>query len=202
MRRSALISSLCVVCLTLPAVAAAQPSAAQTAERLGSRIATGTAESRTNVAYGLAVGVVEAPTDVVMRIITDYDRYSEFLPHFRQSRVLSRRGNNALVYMQASVIRSTATLWAQVRIFARRPRGEMRIIEGRMVTGNMDQFVARWEVTPLDGGSRTLVRFRILVEPDLPFPGSIFTSENVKAARQTIAALRQRTSEPRYARNP
>ncbi len=189
--------------LVAPAAAAAQSSAEREAERLGDRVETRAVASNGSVEWGEAVGVVDAPAEVVMRIVTDYARYEDFLPHFRRSRVLSRRGQNALVYMQASVIRNTTTLWAQMRIFARRPRGETRIVEGRMIEGNMDAFAARWEVTPL-GPDRTLVRFRLLVDPDLPFPSSVFTSENIKAARRTVRALRQRVNEPRYAiaRNP
>lgn len=198
------LSLLAATAVALPAAAAsAQSSAEREAERIGDRIETRTRPSNADVEWGEAVAVVDAPAEVVMRIVTDYDRYEEFLPHFRRSRVLSRRGRNALVYMQASVIRNTTTLWAQMRIFARRPRGETQIIEGRMTEGNMEHFAARWEVTPL-GDDRSLVRFRILVAPDLPFPSSVFTSENVKAARKTLRALRERVAEPRYAvaRNP
>jgi ribosome-associated toxin RatA of RatAB toxin-antitoxin module len=198
-----LLAALAVFAL-LPLTASAQTNAIREAERLGDRLETSTSPSNGSVEWGVALAVVDAPTDVVMRIVTDYARYQEFLPHFRRSRVLSRRGNNALVYMQASVIRNTTTLWAQMRVYQRRPRGQTQIVEGRMTEGNMDQFAARWEVTPLDGGQRTLVRFRIIVDPDLPFPSSVFTNENIKAARKTLQALRERVAEPRYAvaRNP
>lgn len=195
---------LAAVLLALPAAASAQSRAERLAERLGDEIRTSTMATEGSVEWGEAVGVVDAPPETVMRIVTDYARYEEFLPHFRRSRVLSRRGHNALVYMQASVARDTVNLWAQMRIYARRPRGETRIIEGRMTEGNMDTFAARWEVTPLDDGRRSLVSFRIIVDPGLPLPSSLFTSENVKAARRTISALRERVGEPRYtvARNP
>ena len=193
-----------VMLLALPAAASAQGAAQREADRLGDRLETTTVASNGSVAWGQALMVVDAAPEVVMRIVTDYARYEEFLPHFRRSRVLSRRGNNALVYMQATVARDTTTLWAQMRIFQRRPRGETQIIEGRMTEGNMDQFAARWEVTPVDGGRRSLVRFRIIVDPGLPLPSSLFTAENVKAARKTVRALGERVAEPRYAmaRNP
>lgn len=189
--------------LGLPAGALAQSDAARVAERLGESIETTTLASNGSVEWGQAVAVVDAPAEIVMRIVTDYARYEEFLPHFRRSRVLSRRGNNALVYMQATVARDTTTLWAQMRVFQRRSRGATQIIEGRMTDGNMDRFAARWEVTPIDGGS-SLVRFRIIVDPGLPLPSSLFTAENIKAARKTLRALRERVDEPRYAlaRNP
>ena len=203
MRFAAALLFACAI-LALPAMASAQSRAERLAERIGDSIQTETIATDGSVEWGEAVGVVDASPETVMRIVTDYARYEEFLPHFRRSRVLSRRGRNALVYMQAAVARDTVNLWAQMRIYARRPRGETQIIEGRMTEGNMDTFAARWEVTPLGDGQRSLVRFRIIVDPGLPLPSSLFTSENVKAARRTISALRERVAEPRYtvARNP
>jgi ribosome-associated toxin RatA of RatAB toxin-antitoxin module len=154
-------------------------------------IETTTESSGNGVDYGIATVVVDAPVDDVMGVITDYANYATFMPNFERSRVLSRRGQNALVYVQASALRGSLTVWAQMRIYARRPQGETRIIEGRMTDGNLEQFTARWEVTPIDE-RRTEVRFRILFVPDLPFPDSVVTTENVRAARRTLQGLQRR----------
>ena len=55
----------------------------------------------------------------------------------------------------------------------------------------------RWELTPIEGGTRTLVSFQILVDPGLPLPSSIFSSENEKTARRTVRALRERVRTQR-----
>lgn len=177
-------------------IAAAERRAAQ----LGDRLDLATIATNTGIDWGRGEAVINAPFETVRAIVNDYGRYQDFLPNFRVSRVLSRRGQNALVYMQASVIRNTTTLWAQLRIFARRPQGATQVVEARMTEGNMERFQARWELTPIDGGRRTLVSFQILVEPDLPLPDSLFTEENQKAARKTIQALRRRAAEPGIAR--
>jgi ribosome-associated toxin RatA of RatAB toxin-antitoxin module len=189
---------LLVMLVGVPATAAAQD--AQTlADRLGDSVDVREVPSSTGVAYGRATAVVNAPLDQVMAVITDYARYQNIMPHFRRSRVLSQRGNNALVYMQASVARDTVQLWAQMRIYERRPRGQTRIIEGRMTEGNMDHFVARWEATPL-GDDRTLLRFDLLVDPAIPVPSSLVTAENVKNARRAVGAVRRHAAQPRYVR--
>lgn len=154
-------------------------------------VETTTEASGNGVDYGVATSVVDAPVDAVMRVVTDYANYASFMPNFERSRVLSRRGQNALVYIQASALEGSYTAWAQMRIYARRPRGETQIIEGRMTDGNLEQFIARWEVTPLDE-HRTEVKFRLLFVPDLPFPDSIVTGENVRAARRTLQNLQRR----------
>ena len=183
------IAPLALALLAFPAIASAQsvPN--------GDEILTGEAqESGSDVAWGTARGVVEAPIDHVQAVVHDYAQYNRFLPHFRTSRVLSQRGTSAMVYFEVGVMRDAHTLWAQMRIRARPNRGDTRIVEATLVEGNVDAFAARWELTPLPG-NRTLVEFRILVDPDLPLPASVFTNENVKAARKTIRALRRRMNE-------
>ncbi|MCA9600571.1 MAG: SRPBCC family protein [Myxococcales bacterium] len=159
---------------------------------LGTKIETTADHQPSGPDWGHAVGVVDAPYDAVLKIVTDYERYDEFMPHFKQARVLSRRGDNALVYMEASILKNAATLWAQLKVKALPGRGTTRIVDAKMQKGNMDQFHAVWELTPVDGGKRTLVDFRIVVEPDLPLPNALFSSENKKAATKTIKALRKR----------
>jgi len=183
------------------APAATTAAAASSIARLrdGRIDVTAIAERGTSTRWGRAVGVVDAPVETVMGIVHDYSRYAEFLPHFRVSRVLARRGTNAIVYMQASVIRNTTTIWAQMRVYARRSAGTTQIVEGRMLQGNVVRMAARWEVTPIDGGARSLVSFQFIVEPRLPFPASVFTDQNRIAARRTIEALQRRVNEPRFA---
>ena len=72
-----------------------------------------------------------------------------------------------------------------MRIYARRPRGQTRILESRMSDGNVENFVARWEITPIDEG-RTMVVFKLLLDPDLPIPSSIVTNENVVTTTEQV----------------
>jgi len=168
---------------------------ATVAAQLGDEIRTGQlAVDGRSVEFGTAVGVVDEPYTDVLAVLSDYGNYHHFLPHFRTSRVLAQRGSDAMVYLEVGVLRDTVTLWGQMRM-SQRPDGEGVVIEARMTQGNMDEFRARWEVTPLDGGARALVTFHILVEPDLPVPSSVLTHENVKAARRAVRALRQRVRE-------
>jgi len=184
----AIVASMSLV----PAVGVAQESPAQAAARLGRRsIDTRLVSSSGSVRAGRAMAVIDAPFDVVMAAITDYGRYRQFMPHFNRSRVLSRRGNNALVYLQARVLRGSTTLWAQTRMYARRPRGQTRIIEGRMREGNMEHFVARFEATPIDGGERTFLSFQLLIDPDLPVPASVLSDQNLRNAHRVIVTLRR-----------
>lgn len=144
----------------------------------------------TSVQWGRAVAIVDAPVEKVLSVIQDYAHYTEFMPNFETSRVLSQRGGSALLYAQVSVMKGAATIWAELKI---KPRdvGATKIIEAKMTKGNVDVLQAVWEVTPFDDG-RTLVAFQIIVDPDLPLPTSLVNGENAKTARKTLRALRNR----------
>ena len=147
-------------------------------------------EQGMDVRGGEATGVLNAPVDRVLRQIRDYASYDDFLPHFRQSRVLGERGNRALVYLQVEILHGAGTLWAQVQITARE-QGGRHVIEARMRQGNMDGFLARWVVEP-HGEGRTKVKFTLVADPQLPAPGGLIANQNEQFARQCVRALRNR----------
>jgi len=147
-----------------------------------------------SVKAGRAEGIVNAPLASVQSVVEDYAGYEKFMPHFRASRVLSRRGSSALVYMQASIAKDTMTLWAQLKISAKANAGKTRVIEAKMVQGNMDAMFARWELTAVDN-EHTLVAFQVLMDPKVPLPASLVSDENEKASHKTIRALRRVVAE-------
>jgi ribosome-associated toxin RatA of RatAB toxin-antitoxin module len=197
--RCRLILSALVAAVILPRVALAEgqqniqknpPDAGKEGEIQVSTVA----QPGSSVKAGRAVGIVDAPIDAVMAIVEDYGGYEKFMPHFRASRVLSRRGESALVYMQASIAKDTMTLWAQLKIAPKPSVGTTRVIEAKMVQGNMDAMHARWEVTPVDA-QHTKVAFELLMDPKVPLPASLVSDENEKASQKTIRALRRVVAE-------
>jgi ribosome-associated toxin RatA of RatAB toxin-antitoxin module len=152
-------------------------------------------EAGSNIAWGQAVIVVDRPVDDVLGIVRDYANYVTFMPNFTKSRVLAQRGSRAMVYMEVSVARGAITLWGQLALAERPNDGDTRVVEARLMEGNVDAFQASFTLRPIDGGSRTEVDFRILVDPDIPLPSSVFSRENERAAGRTVRALRARVFE-------
>ena len=150
------------------------------------------AESGSNIAWGRAIGVIDQPIDEVLPVVVDYANYALFMPNFTKSQVLAQRGNRAMVYMEVSVASGTFTLWGQIKLSEVPAEGNTRIVEARLLEGNMDAFSATWRLTPVDGGSGTEVDFKIYVDPDMPLPSSVFSRENERAAGNTVRALRSR----------
>ncbi|MDH3201267.1 MAG: SRPBCC family protein [Myxococcales bacterium] len=153
------------------------------------------AEEGSSIAWGQAVVELDQPIDEVLPIVLDYANYVQFMPNFTRSRVLAQRGTRARVYMEVSIAKGAFTLWGQLNIAERAESDPGRVIEASLLEGNIDAFNARWELTPIDGGARTRVGFKIYVDPDIPLPSSIFSRENERAAGRTLRALRSRVAQ-------
>jgi len=153
------------------------------------------AEKGSSIAWGQAVVELDQPIEEVLPIVLDYANYVQFMPNFTKSRVLAQRGTRARVYMEVSVAKGAITLWGQFNIAELLESTPGRVIEASLLEGNIDAFNARWELTPIDGGARTRVNFKIYVDPDIPLPSSVFSRENERAAGRTVQALRSRVAE-------
>ena len=152
-------------------------------------------EDGSDIAGGRAVIVVDKPIEEVLPIVLDYANYVQFMPNFTKSRVLAQRGNRAMVYMEVSVAKGMYTLYGQLNLAEGPQVGESRVVEGRLLEGNIDAFNASFKLTPVDGGARTEIDFKIYVDPDIPLPSSVFSRENERAAGRTVRALRARVDE-------
>lgn len=179
---------IAAMAMSLASVAAAAELPADLSS--GAIVATTRAHEGTNVRWGRSTGVVDASIDDVMKVVSNYGAYHEFMPHFEASKVLSQRGERALVYMEALIAKNTLKVWAQLKITPEH-HDNIRVVSARMTKGNLSHMEARWEVSPLPDG-RTLVTFDLLVDPKLPLPSSLVSSENEKASKRTIRALRDR----------
>lgn len=153
------------------------------------------AEEGSPISWGQAIGVIDKPMEEVLPVVVDYGNYVHFMPNFTKSKVLAQRGNRAMVYMEVSVASGTFTLWGQLKLAEIAPEGQTRVIEARLLDGNVDAFSATWRLTPVDDGARTEVEFKIYVDPDMPLPSSVFSRENERAAGNTVRALRSRVIE-------
>ena len=189
-------ASIAVLAFVLLATSAPRPAAA--ADGLSEDAGIFTAqipEEGSNISWGQAVIVLDQPIEEVLPIVLDYANYVQFMPNFTKSKVLAQRGTRAMVYMEVSVAKGALTLYGQLNLAERPENGDARVVEAKLLEGNIDAFSASFTLTPVDGGARTEVDFKIYVDPDIPLPSSIFSRENERAAGRAVQALRARVSE-------
>ena len=152
-------------------------------------------EEGSSISWGQAIIVVDTPVEEVLPIVLDYANYVQFMPNFTKSRVLAQRGSRAMVYMEVSVAKGAITLWGQLALAERPSDGDVHVVEARLMEGNIDAFNASFTLTPIDGGARTQIDFKFIVDPDIPLPSAVFSRENERAAGRTVRALRTRVFE-------
>jgi ribosome-associated toxin RatA of RatAB toxin-antitoxin module len=193
MKQTALIG---ILATALIAGSSASPAAAADEPTESAQISTAQIpEEGSKISWGQAVVVVDKPIEELLPIVRDYANYAQFMPNFTKSKVLAQRGSRAMVYMEVSVAKGAFTLWGQLNLSERPQEGDSRVVEARLLEGNIDAFSASWTLTPVDGGAHTEVDFKIYVDPDIPLPSSVFSRENEKAAGKTVRALRTRVFE-------
>lgn len=203
MKSRSLISACVFFAAAVPSFipASAQAGDVQISQDLrdGKIESTGLAQPGQSVERGRATILIDAPADQVYAVLQNYGAYKEFLPNFEASRVLSQRGASALVFVQVKIMKGAARIWAELKLKPRKSDGPTRVIEAKMMRGNVDHMEALWQVTPVDD-RRTLVTFEIIVDPDLPLPASLVSDENRKTARKTLRALRERLTSSKPAK--
>ena len=153
-------------------------------------------EPGSRIHRGRAIALVAAPLDRVTAVVSDYANYRQFMPHFVTSRVLSKRGSQALLYAEVSALGGMATIWVEMQLRMLEPTALLtRVIKAKMLKGNLKGFKAEWQVTPFDA-TRTLVAFELCADPNfhLPFANGLVSDYNEKEARSSIIALRGQLS--------
>jgi ribosome-associated toxin RatA of RatAB toxin-antitoxin module len=143
----------------------------------------------TSIRTGGAKIVVNAPLKTVESIVTRYSRYSKIMPRFQKSRVVAKKKGVSDVYFEVPILHGAAKVWSLTRFGKATSSGKNRLIEGKMLDGNVRDLRARWRLQPLDS-KRTLVNMEILIVPKLPVPGSVVTGELEFAADQAVTAVR------------
>lgn len=143
-------------------------------------------------AGGAAISV-DAPIEVVRKVVTDYGKYASFIPRFEKSKVVAKKDGKTDVMLQVPILKGAATVWSLTRFdppVKEGANGER--IEGKMVEGNVDDLRAWWHLRPVDA-THTVLKLELLIVPKLPLPGKLVTPELEYASDQAVTAVRDRS---------
>ena len=175
--------------VTPPTNTAPAPTAAPAQEPV---VVTEEETPGTSVRAGRSVTVIHAPMEQVVRAMTDFTHYNEFMPHVRESRVIRRNRGATDVYLQVPLGNAVGVIWALLRINAQRTPDRLELV-GQAVDSNMDRCETHTIIERIPGDApATRLTFRVLALPRLPFPSSVFTREMRDAARTVATNVRGR----------
>jgi hypothetical protein len=166
-----------------------------------------------------AQGIIDAPPHVVRAVVADLERYPEFMPYVKESRILSRDAPGEVVnYQRLSfgiplvqdrqyVIRITERGYRD----ADRRRGwaiSWRLENGLPPGASPDAIRVsvnngHWDLRPAKDSDRaTDVRYCVFTDPAGSLPKWIVGMANTEGVPQIFAAVASAAASPRYATLP
>ncbi len=145
---------------------------------------------------GAARTVVEAPREVVRSVVTDYNRYTDFITRFRSAKIVGKSGDKTDVYLQVPIMNGTVKIWAVVRFDPPKQVGNDLVITSRMLKGNVKRLDANWRIKQLDA-QRSELALELTIVPALPVPESLVMPEVRYAAAKAVSGSRDEAERRR-----
>jgi len=144
-----------------------------------------------------ASAVTQATPQQAWRVLTDYERLSQFVPDLLSSRVLSRNQNETLLEQQSRS--GFLFVSVQVRMVVRIAERPPQALAVERVSGDMRHYAAHWRLEPVSAvlGGGTRITFDGELEPDFPLPpllGDAIVQANVKKMVEAVIAEIERRS--------
>lgn len=124
-----------------------------------------------------ATAVVAAPLPRVWRILTNYERMTEFVPDLESCKVLSRNGNEVMIE-QFGVAR-LLFMTRPIHLIVRATEHPMSAIDIALVSGDMKQYEAHWEMTPIPETGGTKITYKGRMMPNFYVP-SLFGAKMIR----------------------
>lgn len=173
----------------------AVPPAEPLAESPHRKIHRYTVDKGASVDAGAARAQVNASADALVKVLTDYEKYSDAVKEFQQAKIVGRHKDKTDVYVRVPILKDTVVIWSVLRFSPPRKndKGET-IIEARQVKGNVDRFDVLYRVKPAEGDHAEL-SIELLIKPNLPFPSGVVTTEVQRAAYKAVRGFRKHTEK-------
>lgn len=136
-----------------------------------------------------ASGVVHAPPQHAWRVLTDYERLPMFVPDLVESRLISRKGNEAIIEQRSQTGFLFFTLPVHMKLhIEERP---MSTITVALLSGDMKHYAAHWTLEPFsqDGIEGTRIHFESTLEPTFFLPPLIGTAAVQMNVRKMVEAV-------------
>lgn len=116
-----------------------------------------------------ASGTVQASLATVWKILTNYERMSEFVPDMVSCKVLSRN-NNEVIVEQFGIVHFLF-MSKPIHLIVRATEVPMSSIDIVLVSGDMKQYETRWDLHALPGMAGTRIVYSGRMIPNFYVPG-------------------------------
>ncbi|MCY1022150.1 MULTISPECIES: type II toxin-antitoxin system RatA family toxin [Pyxidicoccus] len=129
--------------------------------------------------------VINAPVEKVFDVITQYDRYPEFLPEVKEVRAANRQGNTLELHYKVDVVK---TIRYSIRVTEERPRRmAWSFIEGEMMKDNKGS----WVLEP-EGEGKTRATYNVEMALGLLVPKAVVNALVDTSLPKMLEAFKRR----------
>ncbi len=151
---------------------------------------------------GKAIGVIDATSDEVFRVVTDFARYKEFVPRISESSLTARTDDGAQVALTADLpwrARPPAARGSKPTITSSiLPATSTAHTSGRCVAAACGStfgsvYIEPW--TNSRGKAQTAITYEFTAEPGIYAPKSLLNKSLRRSAASFVHALRQRIND-------
>ncbi|WP_438019955.1 SRPBCC family protein [Sorangium sp. So ce315] len=151
----------------------------------------------TGFSRGRSTAVIKAPIERVRATVLSFERYPDFMPHYKKCRVLGRTPSGGWdVYMEVSALHGAVSMWARIEMQRAAAADGVETYSSRFVSGNVQDLQATWRLEKIDDQS-TRLSLDVFLRPKLPLPKRLLNAENLDGSARAIAAVRMRVEQGR-----
>lgn len=147
-----------------------------------------TSERKSDRARAQAIGLVDAPPDVVWDVITDYDGYREFMPMTVESRVERVDGNAVDLFMELKVL--VKRIRYRIRLVL---DPAARTVDWEKIDGDLKGNDGSWRLAAYESG-RTLATYSVRLEIGFFVPAVIADRLTKGSFPALFKAVRERAA--------
>ncbi|MFY1829366.1 type II toxin-antitoxin system RatA family toxin [Myxococcus fulvus] len=133
--------------------------------------------------------VINAPIEKVFDVITQYERYPEFLPEVKEIRTANRKGDTVDVHYKVDVMK---TVRYSIRVVEERPRRmAWTFIEGEVMKDNKGS----WLLEP-EGEGKTRATYNVEMALGLLVPKAVVNALVDTSLPKMLDAFKRRAESP------
>ena len=135
-----------------------------------------------------AVAELSADPRIAWQVLTDYDRYAEFIPDLRSSRVVGRSSSGTVVEQHGQAEFLFIRIPLEVRYLVEET--PFRVVRSRAIGGDFREMEGTYDITPTPGGLRLTYSGRLVPGFMMP-PLFGTTAVRISVERQFGAMVRE-----------
>ncbi|MBZ4333344.1 SRPBCC family protein [Corallococcus interemptor] len=132
---------------------------------------------------------INAPVEKVFDVITNYDRYGEFLPEVKKISTSQRQGNTVQVHYEVDVVKR---IRYTIRVTEERPkRMSWTFVEGEVMKDNKGS----WTLEP-EGEGKTRATYNVEMALGALIPKAIINTLTETQLPKMLEAFKRRAEAP------